>query len=91
MEVDTKTQRTRDGADYRAINALGLVPALVMDDGSLLTENAAILQHIAERFPDAGLLPEDALGRTRVRQMLSFVGTELHKALYVPLLDKKAP
>jgi glutathione S-transferase len=91
LQVDTKTQRTEDGVDYRTIHALGLVPALVLDDGSLLTENAAILEHIAERFPAAGLLPEGALGRTRVRQMLSFVGTELHKALYVPLLDKKAP
>ncbi len=91
VEVDTKTQRTRDGADYRAVHPLGLVPALVLDDGTLLTENAAVLQHLADRFPEAGLAPRDASGRARLQQMLSFVGTELHKALYVPLLDKKAP
>lgn len=91
VEVDSRTKRTSDGADFRAINPLGLVPTLVMDDGEVLTENAAILQYIAEQFPRASLAPTDALGRARLRQWLSFIGTELHKSLYVPLLDKKAP
>jgi glutathione S-transferase len=91
VEVDPKTKRTLDGADFRQINPLGLVPTIVMDDGNILTENAAILQYLAERFPDAHLAPDDALGRARLRQWLSYVGTELHKALYVPLLTKDAP
>jgi glutathione S-transferase len=91
IEVDPKTKKTLDGADFRAVNPLGLVPTIVMDDGHVLTENAAILQYIAERFPAAHLAPDDALGRARLRQWLSFVGTELHKALYVPLLTKDAP
>lgn len=91
VEVDAKTKTTLDGADYRSIHPLGLVPALRMDDGVLLTENAAILQYVAERFPDAGLAPREPLGRNRLRQWLSFIGTELHKAVYVPLLDKTAP
>jgi glutathione S-transferase len=91
VEVDPKTKRTPDGADFRAINPLALVPTLSMDDGEILTENAAILQYIAERFPHACLAPTDAMGRSRLRQWLSFVGTELHKALYVPLLTKGAP
>src|SRR5262245_61389691 len=48
VEVDTKAKRTRDGADYWAINPLGLVPAIRTDDGELLTENAAILQYVAD-------------------------------------------
>ncbi len=91
IEVDPVTKTTADGADFRAVHALGLVPALRLDDGDLLTENAAILQYLAERFPEARLAPDDALGRSRLRQWLSFIGTELHKAAYVPLLDKNAP
>ena len=73
------------------IYPLGLVPLLRLDDGSLLSENAAILQHIAGRYPDAGLAPRDDIGRAHLQQWLCFIGTELHKALFVPLFDQKAP
>ncbi|WP_437683548.1 glutathione binding-like protein [Sorangium sp. So ce131] len=91
VEVDPKTKRTEDGADFRAVHPLGLVPVLDLEGGEVLTENAAILQLVADRFPAAELAPRDAHGRSRLQQWLSFVGTELHKALYVPLLDKAAP
>jgi glutathione S-transferase len=89
LEVDPKTKRLDDGSDYRAVYALGLVPALRTDDGQLLTENAAILQYVADRRPQSGLAPTDPTERTRLHQWLCFIGTELHKALFVPLLDKK--
>ena len=91
IEIDPKIKRTPDGADYRAINPLGLVPAIRTDAGEVLTENAAILQYIADRFPDAALAPRAGLDRSRLQQWLCFIGTELHKAFYVPLLDPKAP
>jgi glutathione S-transferase len=91
IEIDPPTKKTLDGVDYRSVNALGLVPALVTDAGDTILENAAILQHIAELFPERRLVPTEPLARTRLRQWLSFVGTELHKALYVPVLDRKAP
>ena len=91
VEVDPQTKTTSEGADYRSIHALGLVPALRLDGGELLTENAAVLQHLADRFPDAQLAPSDAAGRSRLQQWLSFIGTELHKMVYVPLLDRTAP
>jgi glutathione S-transferase len=91
VEVDSKTKKTSDGQNYREVHPLGLVPVLDLGDGNLLTENAAILQHVAERFPAADLAPKDAMGRARLQQMLCFVGTELHKALFGPLLDAKAP
>ena len=62
IEVDPKSKRTLDGADYREIYPLGLVPLLRLDDGSLLSENAAILQYIASRYPDAELAPADDTG-----------------------------
>src|SRR4051795_8425491 len=54
LEVDPKTKVVQnDRSDFRAVNPLGLVPALRTDDGVVLTENAAILQYVADRFPDA--------------------------------------
>ena len=56
LEVDPKTKRVQnDGSNFRAVNPLGLVPTLRTDDGAVLTENAAILQYVADRFPKAGL------------------------------------
>jgi glutathione S-transferase len=91
IAVDAKTKRTPDGADYLKLYPLGLVPLLRLDDGSLLSENAAILQYIAGRYPRAGLAPDDDIGRARLQQWLCFIGTELHKALFIPLFDQKAP
>jgi glutathione S-transferase len=88
IEVDPKTKLTLDGTDYLTINPLGLVPALRTEDGTVLLENAAILQFIADRHLAAGLAPRDGLPRARLQQWLSFIGTELHKALFVPLFDK---
>ncbi len=91
IEVDPKTKTTLDGADYRAIYPLGLVPALRTEDGTLLTENAAVLQYVAGRLPEAKLAPTDAFGRARLQQWLCFIGTELHKSLFVPVLHAEAP
>ncbi len=91
IEVDPKSKRTPEGADYREIYPLGLVPLLRLDDGSLLSENAAILQYIAARYPQAELAPAEMTERARLQQWLSFIGTELHKGLFIPLFDQKAP
>jgi glutathione S-transferase len=92
LEVDPRTKRVlADGSDFYLTNPLGLVPALRTDDGEVLTENAAILQYVADRFPAAAVAPATGLRRTRLQQWLCFIGTELHKALFVPLLDRKAP
>lgn len=92
LEVDPKTKEVlRDGSDFTAVNPLGLVPTLRTDDGTVLTENAAILQYVAERFPNAHIAAENAQERARLQQWLCFIGTELHKGLFVPLLDRKAP
>ncbi len=70
---------------------LGMVPTLRTDDGELLTENAAILQYVAERYPQAELAPTSGIQRARMQQWLCYIGTELHKALFIPLLDKRVP
>ena len=91
LEVDPKTKVVlSDGSDFRNVNPLGLVPTLRTDDGVVLTENAAILQYVADRFPQAAIGTDPGIERSRLHQWLCFIGTELHKALFVPLLDKKA-
>ncbi len=84
--VDSQTKRAADGSDFRQVNPLGMVPALVLDDGTVLPENAAVLQYIADR---GGLEPATGMPRSFLQQWLCFIGTELHKG-FVPLLDKKA-
>jgi len=94
MEVDTHAKRVlATGEDYRAINPLGYVPALKLDDGMVLTENCAVLQYIADKYPEAGLAPPaaDRIGRARLRQWLSFISSELHKGLMTPLLGRETP
>src|SRR5690242_1087255 len=78
MPID-RDKRTRDGGDYLAINPRGFVPALELDDGSILTENLAILAHIADH--SGKLLPEDALGRSRALEALSYMATTIHGGL----------
>ena len=91
LEVDPKTKVVlKDGSDFRDVNPLGLVPTLRTDDGVVLTENAAILQYVADRFPEAGTGAAAGIERSRLHQWLCFIGTELHKGLFLPLLDRKA-
>lgn len=94
-QVDAKTQRALDGtpggSDYRRIHPLGLVPALRLDDGQVITENAAVLQWLADQHPQAQLAPAGGLARARLQQWLSFIGTELHKGTFIPLFDKTLP
>jgi glutathione S-transferase len=94
VEVDTRAGRiVATGEDYRSVNLLGYVPALRLDDGTVLTENSAILQYIAEQYPEAELAPppSDRVGRAKLRQWLSFISSELHKGLMTPLLGDKTP
>lgn len=80
-KVDTDAGRTASGADFRAINPKGYVPALELSDGQVVTEGAAILQFIADRHPATGLAPAaGSFERTRVQEHLNFIASELHKA-----------
>lgn len=91
LEVDPPTKKVlNDGSDFRTVNPIGLVPTLRTNEGEVLTENAAILQYVADRFPQSGLGAAAGIARTRLHQWLCFIGTELHKGLFVPVLDRKA-
>jgi len=88
--VDLRAKRTADGADYWAINPKGSVPALDLGNGEILTENAAILQYLADLSGDTRLLPPvGELRRYRVLEWLNFIATELHKG-FGPLWNPTA-
>jgi glutathione S-transferase len=91
LEVDKAKRVLQDNSDFRAVNPLGLVPVIRIEDGTVLTENAAILQYVAERFADAGLGAKTPKERAQLQRWLCFIGTELHKGLFTPLLSRDAP
>jgi len=71
--------------DFWAVSSKGAVPVLVLENGEKLTENAAVLQYIADLRPDLGLAPRPGdPDRYRLQEWLSFVGTEIHKAFLFP-------
>jgi glutathione S-transferase len=89
-QVDSKTEKTKSGADFLKVNPKGYVPVLQLDDGQTLTEAAVIVQYIADKKPEAKLLP--AAGTTeryRAQEWLNYIATEIHKgvgALFNPKL-----
>jgi glutathione S-transferase len=92
-KVDTVEGTTESGGDFLNINLKGQVPVLELDDGQFLTEGAVIVQYIADKEPESGLLPAaGTLERARVQEWLSFVGSELHKpfdALFNPAVPEE--
>lgn len=89
-KVDLRAKKLEDGSDYLRINPKGAVPALELDDGQVLTENAVILQYIADHAGAFDLLPRPGdLQRYRVLEWVNFVATELHKA-FGPLFNPAA-
>lgn len=83
VQVDRQTHRTSTGEDYLAINGNGYVPALMLDDGKVLTEGPAIVQFLADSVPEgAALLPEVGnIRRNEVQSYLNFITAELHKPM----------
>lgn len=75
--VNIETKALASGGSFLRINPAGMVPALMFDDGEVLTENLAILSWVADRAPQ--LAPSGHLGRYRLLEMLSFVASEIHK------------
>jgi len=90
VKVDLPNKRTEDGEDYKAINPKGAVPALGLDDGSVLTENAAILQYIADQGGADLMPPMMSMKRYRVLEWLNYIATELHKG-FGPLWNPAKP
>lgn len=89
VKVDLASKRTESGEDYRQINPKGAVPALGLPDGSVLTENAAILQYIADQI-GGDLMPTSGIRRYRLLELVNYIATELHKG-FGPLWNPSTP
>ena len=94
IAAPTKTHKLADGTDYYAINPLGYVPLLVLDDGNQLREGPAIVQYIADQVPSKNLAPSNGtFARYKLQEWLTFIGTELHKGfspLFTPGMPEEA-
>lgn len=62
---------------YLKIHPLGRVPALLLDDGSPLAENTAILPYLGKRF---GLWPADPIAEARALSLVGFFAASVHPA-----------
>ena len=76
--VDIRTKLTASGADFSGVTRKGYVPALELDDGTILTENIAVLDYLAGVYPQFGV--DGPLGRTRLVEALAYISTEIHKS-----------
>ena len=80
--VDLQTHKTAGGEDFYAVNPKGYVPALRLDDGSVLTEGPAIVQYLADQKPASKLAPANGtVERYRLQEWLNFISTEVHKPM----------
>jgi len=65
-------------SDFLRINMQGLVPALGLDDGAVLTQSVAIIEYLDEIYPEPTLLPAEPLARARVRALTQAITCDLH-------------
>lgn len=86
IKVDHKKHLTELGTNYFEVNSFGYVPAIELDDGTLLREGPAIVQYLGDLKPELGLVPlHGTLDRYRLQEWLNFLTSEIHKG-YIPLL-----
>ncbi len=89
--VDLREKRTARGRDYREINPKGAVPAIELENGEVLTENAVVLQFLGDRSGLEQVLPPMGdFRRYRVLEWVNYITTELHKS-FGPLFGRDTP
>jgi glutathione S-transferase len=90
VQVDLRAKTVASGESYLAINPKGSVPAVQLDNGEVLTENAVVLQYIADRSGSLEMLPSEGnFRRYRVLEWVNFITTELHKS-FAPLFNPQS-
>ena len=82
LEQVDRSKKTKSGEDYMSINPKGSVPALGLDDGTLLTEAAVIQQYIADKAPAKKLAPAAGTPeRYRLQEWLNYIASDVHKGI----------
>ncbi|MCL2309431.1 MAG: glutathione transferase GstA [Proteobacteria bacterium] len=80
VDLRSTPHKTASGAIYINVNPKGYVPALVLDNGEILTEGQVLLQYVADLAPQKALAPKAGeFARYRLQEWLAFVSTEIHK------------
>ncbi len=74
--------------EYTALNPIGQVPTLVLDDGRQLSQSLAMLEYLEETVPEPPLLPRDPYLRARVRQLAELVNSGIQPFQNVPLIAR---
>jgi glutathione S-transferase len=90
-KVDLANRTTASGRSFLEVNPKGYVPALQVEDGTVMTEVSALIQYLADQAPQAGLIP--AVGtpeRYKVLEWIGFISTEIHKG-FGPLWNPTTP
>jgi len=94
VKVDLRAKKLENGDDFLKVNPKGQVPALVTDDGELITEGPVIVQRIADKAPAKNLAPSrDSIERYKLLEWLTYINGELHKnigPLFNPMLSDEA-
>lgn len=87
-KVDLGAKKTESGRNYLSINPKGAVPALEIDGGEVLTENAVVLQYLADKAAQSELVVSNGMARWHFLELINFIATELHKG-FGPLWDSR--
>jgi glutathione S-transferase len=90
-KIDLANRTTASGRSYLEVNPKGYVPALQVQDGTVMTEVSALIQYLADQAPQAGLIPAAGTPeRYKVLEWIGFIATEIHKG-FGPLWNPTTP
>jgi glutathione S-transferase len=90
-KIDLANRTTASGRSYLEVNPKGYVPALQVEDGTVMTEVSALIQYLADQAPQAGLIPAAGTPeRYKVLEWIGFIATEIHKG-FGPLWNPTTP
>jgi maleylpyruvate isomerase len=94
IEVEQHSRHLRKGEQrdpvYLKINPQGLVPALVLEDGTILTQSLAIMEWLEETYPDPPLLPRHPIRRAKVRACAMAIACDTHPVQNLRVLQRVA-
>jgi glutathione S-transferase len=94
VKVDLRAKKLENGDDYLKVNPKGQVPALMLDNGELVTEGPVIVQMIADKAAAKNLAPAaNSPERYKLQEWLTYTNGELHKnigPLFNPALSDDA-
>jgi maleylpyruvate isomerase len=92
LEVAHVSHHLRHGEQrapaYLALNPQGLVPALELDDGTVLTQSLAIIEWLEETHPAPALLPAAPLARAKVRAFAGVIACDTHPVQNLKVLNR---